>query len=141
MTLSPKNPMRVVLLAILAFEVIVFGLAVPVMILLSAVPGLTAGLAGGGAALLALVAAGLMRRPLGYPLGWLAQLVGLGLGLLTSAMFIVGGMFLALWVLSFVLGKRLDEQGQAGTSMLGPGFCPVSSSLTASPATSGRAKW
>ena len=113
MTLSPKNPMRVVLLAILAFEVIVFGLAVPVMILLSDVPGLTSGLAGGGAALLALVAAGLMRRPLGYPLGWLTQLVGLGLGLLTSAMFIVGGMFLALWLLSFVLGKRLDEQGQA----------------------------
>jgi hypothetical protein len=113
MTLSPKNPMRVVLLAILAFEVIVFGLAVPVMILLSDVPGLIAGLTGGGAALLALVAAGLMRRPLGYPMGWLTQLVGLGLGLLTSAMFIVGGMFLALWVLSFVLGKRLDEPGQA----------------------------
>jgi len=113
MTLSPKNPMRVVLLAILAFEVIVFGLAVPVMVLLSAVPGLTAGVAGGGAALLALVTAGLMRRPLGYPLGWLTQLVGVGLGLLTSAMFIVGGMFFALWVLSFVLGKRLDEQGQA----------------------------
>jgi hypothetical protein len=113
MTLSPKNPMRVVLLSILAFEVIVFGLAVPVMILLSAVPGGTAGVAGGGAALLALVAAGLMRRPLGYPLGWLTQLVGVGLGLLTSAMFVVGGMFLALWVLSFVLGKRLDGQGQA----------------------------
>jgi hypothetical protein len=115
MTLSPKNPMRVVLLSILVFEVIAFGLAVPVMILLSGVSGLAAGLAGGGAALLALVAAGLMRRPLGYPLGWLTQLVGLGLGLLTSAMFIVGGMFLALWVLSFVLGKRLDEQGQART--------------------------
>jgi hypothetical protein len=48
-------------------------------------------------------------------MGWLTQLVGLGLGLLTSAMFIVGGMFLALWVLSFVLGKRLDEPGQART--------------------------
>jgi hypothetical protein len=113
MTLSPKNPMRVVLLSILVFEVIAFGLAVPVMILLSDVPGVAAGLAGGGAALLALVAAGLMRRPLGYPLGWLTQLVGVALGLLTSAMFIVGGMFLALWVLSFVLGKRLDEQGEA----------------------------
>jgi hypothetical protein len=113
MTLSPKNPMRVVLLSILAFEVIVFGLAVPVMILLSAVPGLVAGVAGGGAALLALVAAGLMRRPTGYPLGWLTQVVGVTLGVLTSAMFLVGGMFLALWVLSFVLGKRLDAQGRA----------------------------
>ena len=113
MNLSPRNPMRVVLLAILLFEVIAFGLAVPVMILLSGVPGLTAGLLGGGAALLALVAAGLMRRPAGYPLGWLTQLVGVALGLLTPAMYIAGAMFLALWVLSFVLGRRLDEQGAA----------------------------
>jgi hypothetical protein len=113
MTLEPKNPMGVVLLSVLVFEVIVFGLAVPVMILLSDVPGLTAGLAGGGAALLALVAAGLMRRPLGYPLGWLTQVVGLGLGLLTTPMFLVGGMFLLLWLVTFLLGKRLDEQGRA----------------------------
>lgn len=112
MNLSPKNPMRVVLLSILLFEVIAFGLAVPVMILLSGVPGPTAGLLGGGAALLALVAAGLMRRPLGYPLGWLTQLVGVALGLLTPAMYAVGAMFLALWVLGFVLGRRLDAQGR-----------------------------
>lgn len=112
MTLSPKNPMRVVLLSILLFEFILFGLAVPVMILISGVPGLTAGLSGGAAALLALAAAGLLRRPLGYPLGWLTQLAGLALGVLTSPMFIVGGLFAGLWVVSFVLGKRLDEQGR-----------------------------
>ena len=110
MNLSPKNPMRVVLLSVLAFEVILFGLAIPVMILISDVPPLTAGLCGGGAALLALVTAGLMRRPLGYPLGWLTQLVGVALGLLTPAMYLVGGLFLALWVITFILGKRLDEQ-------------------------------
>ncbi len=113
MTLSPKNPMRVVLLSILLFEFILFGLAIPVMILISDVPGLWAGLGAGAAAVLALAAAGLMRRPLGYPLGWLTQVVGVALGLLTPAMFIVGGLFLALWVISFLLGKRLDEQGQA----------------------------
>jgi len=109
MTLNPGNPMRVVLLAILFFEVIVFGLAIPVMVFISGVPGGAAALAGGGAALIALVGAGLMRRPAGYLVGWAAQLVGLALGLLTSSMFIVGAMFLALWVLSFVLGKRLDR--------------------------------
>jgi hypothetical protein len=116
-TLSPKNPMRVVLLSLLAFEVILFGLSVPVMILISDVPPLTAGLGAGGAALLALVAAAMMRRPLGYPLGWLTQVVGLALGLLTSAMFVVGGLFLVLWVVTFVLGKRLDEQGRARTTV------------------------
>ena len=116
MTLSAGNPMRVVLLSVLAFEVIVFGLAVPVMILLSDVPGLTAGLAGGGAALLALVAAGGMRRSFGYPLGWVTQVVGVALGVLTPAMFAVGGMFLLIWLITFVLGRRLDEQGQAGAT-------------------------
>ena len=109
-TLTPTNPMRVVLLSILIFEVIVFGLSIPVMILVSDVPvGLAAGL-GGAAALLALVSAGAMRRPLGYYLGWVTQPVGVALGLLTVPMFVVGTMFLGLWVLGFVLGKRLDNR-------------------------------
>ncbi len=109
-TLTPKNPMRVVLLSILLFEVVVFALAIPVMILVSHVAAAPAALLGSGAAVLALVAAGLLRKPVGYPIGWLAQLAGILLGLLTPAMFVVGGMFAALWVLSFVLGKRLDAR-------------------------------
>ena len=112
-TLSPGNPMRAVLLAILIFEVIVFALAVPVMILVSNVSvGLSAGF-GGGAALLALVAAAMLRRPAGYFLGWPVQLLGVALGFLTAPMFFVGGMFLALWLLTFVLGKRLDRPAVA----------------------------
>ena len=111
--LSPRNPMRVVLLSVLLFEVIVFALAVPVMIFISEVPAGVAGGFGGGAALLALVAAGTMRRPFGYPLGWLTQIVGVALGLLTSTMYIVGVMFLAIWLVSFILGKRLDQAGSA----------------------------
>jgi preprotein translocase subunit SecG len=111
--LSPKNPMRVVLLSVLLFEVIVFALAIPVMIFISEVPaGLAAGF-GGGAAVLALVAAGTMRRPIGYPLGWFTQVVGVALGFLTSSMFIVGLMFLAIWLVSFILGKRLDQAESA----------------------------
>lgn len=106
--MSAGNPMRTVLVTLLLFEIVVFGLAIPVMIYVSHVSiGLAAAL-GGGAALLALVAAGLMRKPVGYPLGWLAQLAGVALGLLTPSMFAVGGLFLGLWVITFVLGKRLD---------------------------------
>jgi Protein of unknown function (DUF4233) len=107
-SLTPGNPMRVVVLSVLIFEVIVFGLAVPVMILVSSVPAGVAGGLGGGAALLALVAAMLLRRPQGYAIGWLTQLVGVSLGVLTPGMFAVGGIFLAIWVLCFVLGKKLD---------------------------------
>jgi hypothetical protein len=112
-SLTSGNPMRVVLLAILVFEVIVFGLAIPVMILVSEVAlGLAVGF-GGGAALLALVAAALLRRPAGYLIAWLVQLLGVALGFLTASMFFVGAMFLALWLVAFLLGRRLDHPAVA----------------------------
>ena len=110
LTLSPRNPMRVVLLSVLIFEAIIFGLAIPVMILVAGAPAAAAATFGGGAAVLALAAAGLLRTPAGYLVGWLTQLAGIALGLLTATMFVAGGMFAALWVLTFVLGKRLDAR-------------------------------
>lgn len=112
MRLSAKNPMRVVLLSILAFEVIVFGLAIPVMIFIGQVPAGRAAGFGGGAALLALLGVALLRRPVGYPVGWVTQLAGLALGFLISTMFVVGVMFAGLWVVTFILGKRLDARPQ-----------------------------
>ena len=57
-----------------------------------------------------------MRKPIGDPVGWVTQPVGILLGLLTPAMWVVGGMFARLWVLSFVLGRRLDAQAAARAS-------------------------
>jgi hypothetical protein len=108
--LSPGNPMRVVLMIVLIFEVIVFGLAIPVMISVSNVPAAAAAGFAGGAVVLALVAAGLLRSRVGYVLGWLVQLAGLALGLLTTSMFIVGAILAGVWLLAFVLGKRLDSR-------------------------------
>jgi hypothetical protein len=109
-SLSTGNPMRVVLMTVLIFEVVVFGLAIPGMILVSEVsPAAAAGFAG-GAALLALVAAGLLRSRVGCVLGWVVQCAGLALGFLTTTMFIVGALFAAVWVMSFVMGKRLDSR-------------------------------
>ena len=109
-SLSAGNPMRVVLMTVLIFEIVVFGLAIPVMILISGVPAAAAAAFGGGAALLALLAAGLLRSRVGYILGWVAQLAGLALGFLTTTMFVVGAIFAAVWVMSFVMGKRLDSR-------------------------------
>jgi hypothetical protein len=108
--LSAGNPMRVVLMTVLIFEMIVFGLAIPVMIFISNVPAAAAAGFGAGAAVLALVAAGLLRSGVGYVLGWLTQLAGLALGFLTTLMFVVGMLLAAVWVLAFVLGKRLDSR-------------------------------
>jgi hypothetical protein len=109
-SLSAGNPMRVVLMAVLIFEVIVFGLAIPVMILISNVSGAAAVGFGCGAAVLAILAAGLLRSRWGYVLGWATQLVGIALGFVTPMMFVVGALLAAVWVLSFILGKRLDLQ-------------------------------
>ena len=110
LSLSARNPMRTAVRSVLIFEVIIFGLAVPVMILVSHVPAALAGGLAGGAALLAALAAGLLRTPLGYPIGWLAQLAGMMLGLLTPGMFIAGGIFVGVWLLAFLLGKKLDAR-------------------------------
>lgn len=107
--LGATNPMRVMLMSTLIFEVIAVGLAVPVMILVSAVPPVRAGLLTGAVALLALVSAALLRRPAGYLLGWLTQLGAIGLGLLTPSMFAAGALFAGLWVLGIVLGRRLER--------------------------------
>jgi hypothetical protein len=108
--LSAGNPMRVVLMTVLIFEMIVFGLAIPVMIFISGVSAGAAAGFGGATAALALGAAGFLRSRVGYILGWLTQLAGLALGFLTPTMFIVGALFAAVWVLTFVLGKRLDSR-------------------------------
>lgn len=116
MTLSAGNPMRSVLMTLLFFEIVVFGLSVPVMIFLSDISTSTAIAYGTAAALLALAGALLIRRPVGYLVGWVAQVAGVALGFVISAMFAIGGMFLVLWVITFVLGKKLDAMPPQGVA-------------------------
>lgn len=108
--LRPDNPMTKVLLSVLIFEVICCGLAVPVMINVEHLDLVVSSVAGGGVALAALVATLTMRMPqVGYPIGWLTQVAAVLLGLMTPGMWIIGGLFGGLWVISFVLGKRLEQ--------------------------------
>lgn len=110
MRLSASNPMTRVLSVILIFEAVVFGLAIPGMIVVSQQPLTVAFVSCGAAMLLALAAAGTMRGQLGYPLGWLTQIAGIALGFGTEYMFVMGGIFAVLWVVTFVLGRRLDAR-------------------------------
>ena len=114
MRLLPTNPMNRVLMAILVFEAICCGLAIPGMIQVADAPlGLAFGL-GGTALLLCLAAAGLLRRGIGWVLAWAAQLACVALGFAVEMMFAVGGMFLLLFVISFLLGRRLEAARTAG---------------------------
>ena len=109
MRLHPQNPMGRVALSILAFEALVCGLAIAGLIQIEAMPVGTSALLGGGSALLAAIAAALLRTPVGYPLGWLTQVVVIALGFATPMMFLVGGMFALLWVVVLVLGRRIER--------------------------------
>jgi hypothetical protein len=112
--LSATNPMGRVLMTLLIFEAVTIGLAIPVMIMVSSTPLTVAILAGGGAAVLAVAAAGTLRRPrVGYPLGWATQAAALALGFLTFGMVLMGAMFACLWAVCFVLGRRLEIQQAA----------------------------
>ena len=106
--LRPDNPMVKVFAMTLIFEAIVFILAIPGMIQVSDRPvGLAIGV-GGAAVVLALASVALLRKGIGWELGWLTQVVGVLLGLLTPMQFIMGGVFAALWVAMFILGKRME---------------------------------
>jgi hypothetical protein len=63
---------------------------------------------GSALAVLCLVAAGSLRRPWGVTLGWFVQLATLAAALVVPMMLVVGIVFLALWVVSLVQGRRAD---------------------------------
>jgi hypothetical protein len=108
-TLPPGNPMTTVLVTLLAFEAVVFGLAIPGMIMVSEVP-VVAFTAGGAAMVVALLACGLLRR--GRPgTRWAgSQAIGVALGLLTPTSTSSVSCLALLWVVTFVLGRRLSPK-------------------------------
>jgi hypothetical protein len=61
-------------------------------------------------AALCLVAAGSLRRPWGYWLGWAVQVISVGLGFVVPMMFFLGAVFGALWAGAYFLGARIDRE-------------------------------
>ena len=108
--LRTGNPMNRAISLALLFQIVVFVLAIPGMIQVSSVSVATAFILGGLALLLCLAAAGTLRRPYGWPLAWAAQVACVALGFVVAMMFAVGGVFLLLFVITFVLGKRLEAR-------------------------------
>ena len=62
-----------------------------------------------GLAVLALVAAGLMRKPYGITLGWVVQALTWASAVLVTAMLGVAVVFTGLWVLLLVQGSKVDR--------------------------------
>lgn len=76
-------------------------------------PGTSAGpiwAVAGGAALLCLVAAGLVRHRVGLWLGSVIQVLLIASGVLVTTMYVVGAIFAALWIVALLLGTRIDRE-------------------------------
>ena len=69
-----------------------------------------------GLAVLCVIAAGLLPHRVGYALGWLVQVVSIGLGFVTTPMFFLGVVFAALWVAAV----RPRRAGSTGSRPSGP---------------------
>lgn len=75
--------------------------------------------AGCALGVLAILAAGLMRGPLGLPLGWLVQVLTWASAVVVPAMLGVGLVFTGLWVLCLVKGQQVDAMMAARKSGAG----------------------
>ena len=96
--------------AILALEAVVLFLTGVVTIGMTDIgAGASLGL-GLGLAVLCVLAAGLLRSPVGYALGWLVQLVSVALVCVVPVLFFVGLVFAVLWGTAYVLGARIDRE-------------------------------
>lgn len=61
-------------------------------------------------AVLCLLAAGLLRGPVGYPVGWVVQVLLVAGGFWVGMMFVLGALFAGLWVAALRIGGRIDRE-------------------------------
>jgi len=70
----------------------------------------TVWLVGGGLTLLLILLSGFVSRPGGYVAGSVAQVLVLAGGFVIPMMFVVGVVFVVLWVVALRLGGRIDRE-------------------------------
>lgn len=100
--------MRRLCSGVLGMEAVVLGLITPVAITIENVAPALAITIGLGLAVCSLVLIGLLRRPLGYTLGTLLQVLAIATGFLVSGMFFLGVVFAALWFTAIFVAHRVE---------------------------------
>jgi hypothetical protein len=107
---GPRSARRQFAATILVLEAFVVGFAALVAFgLRAAEPAVVWGL-GGGLALSLLLAAGVLGWPGGYVVGSVLQAAVLAVGAVVPMMWVVGGVFVILWVVALRLGERIDRE-------------------------------
>lgn len=90
----------------LIMEALVVGFAMLVAKDFSSNSAVPAGVLGLGIAILAVVAAALLRRRLGWILGWAVQVLVVVAGFVVPAMFFLGALFAVLFGAAIIVGKK-----------------------------------
>ena len=102
--------MRTLCSAVLLFEAIVLGLAIPVALTLSDVDNGLIIWTGVALILASVLAIGLLGRGrVGITIGWAVQAVAVLSGFVVPVMFFLGGLFGLLWFYAIKLGRTGDE--------------------------------
>ena len=106
----PRSAKRALASIVLGFEVFIMFFFTLLAYGLELVSRAWAFPLGIGLCVVLLVAAALLPRRAGYALGWAMQFLLLAGGLLHFSMFIVGALFVAMWVFSMRVGGKLDAR-------------------------------
>ena len=107
---TERSPRRGMCAAVLCLEAITIGLTVPVMVTIADVAVGTALLVGLGLAVVCLLLAGMLRAPWAYTAGYVVQVAAIGLGFVIPMMFLLGGIFAALWAAADYLGRKIERE-------------------------------
>ena len=70
-------------------------------------------------AVLCLLAPGLLKKKSGWIIGWVLQVALLAFGFVVTSMFLVGAIFLGLWIAAILVGKK-GEAARAALLAAGP---------------------
>lgn len=105
-----RSPKRTFAATVLSFEaVVVFFAGLVAMQLTDSSRAVALGVPA-ALAVACILVAGLLRRPWGYAAGWLLQIAIIATGVLVPAMYAVGAIFAALWLIGIRLGIRIEHE-------------------------------
>ena len=111
--------------SVLGMEVVVFWLALIVAVVVSRVSAAVAVPIGVGLALCCVLVAASIRRPWAYPAGWVLQLLAVASGFVVHTMFVVGAIFLLLWLAALRVGDAAIRVANNYAARVGQSGAPA----------------
>lgn len=89
--------------SVLVMEIFIMGFA---LLLAKDLPDSEGLIFGGVIATLTFLAAGMLKRKVGWVLGWLVQGLMIAYGFVVFAMFFLGALFAGLWAAAIIIGRK-----------------------------------